>query len=213
MKNINIKVVAFVLVSCCSLAQAQQTSVPNTFVAGENAAAAEVNANFSALVTLIDDLTARVNQLESDAPSNDVSGFSYMFSVSEVGFASSNGDLGFARTDICSIAGNITFNSNGTTGSISTTDDDCSELVFSLGSTRIEDLDPEIETESFTFDQTGSTVTLTFTDEDLSFNVSADGNLLVSSNSFQEDEPENGVGANSRGMELIIAIRSEDNPP
>jgi hypothetical protein len=44
-----------------------QTTVPNTFVAGAAAKAADVNANFQALVTAINALTTRVTKLEGSS--------------------------------------------------------------------------------------------------------------------------------------------------
>lgn len=61
-----LKTIAFIasatLVSSAALAQ---TEVPNTFESGQPANAADVNANFTALATAIDNLATRVTTLES----------------------------------------------------------------------------------------------------------------------------------------------------
>lgn len=51
-----------------------QVSVPNTFTAGAPARAADVNANFQALVTAINGLGARVSKLEGNIVSSDLVG-------------------------------------------------------------------------------------------------------------------------------------------
>lgn len=55
-----------ILVGASGVVQAQ-TSVPNVFTAGTPAKAADVNANFAALVTAINGLTSRVSVLEGNA--------------------------------------------------------------------------------------------------------------------------------------------------
>ena len=69
MKNLKVIFIASALLSLGSYTQAQ-TEVPNTFEAGAAATAASVNANFSALITAIDNLGTRVTALE--APSGNV---------------------------------------------------------------------------------------------------------------------------------------------
>ena len=51
-----------------------QVSVPNTFAAGTPARAAEVNANFQALVTAMNSLSTRVSKLEGNIVSSDLVG-------------------------------------------------------------------------------------------------------------------------------------------
>ncbi len=56
--------IAVLLMMGISTLASAQTSVPNTFVAGQPAKAADVNADFQALVTAINALTTRVTKLE-----------------------------------------------------------------------------------------------------------------------------------------------------
>jgi hypothetical protein len=62
-------VLAVVLLAGVGAGAGAQTTVPHTFVAGTPAKAADVNENFLALVTAINNLTARVSSLESPATS------------------------------------------------------------------------------------------------------------------------------------------------
>ena len=65
--------VSLVLVAFCAAASAQVT-VPNAFTAGAPARAADVNANFQALVTAINSLGTRVSKLEGQIASADLVG-------------------------------------------------------------------------------------------------------------------------------------------
>lgn len=51
-----------------------QVSVPNTFAAGTPARAADVNANFQALVNAVNGLTSRVSKLEGQVTAADLAG-------------------------------------------------------------------------------------------------------------------------------------------
>ena len=62
-----------ILMSAASVGFAQ-TAVPHTFTANTPARAAEVNANFQALVTAINAIGARVNRLEGQLASADIPG-------------------------------------------------------------------------------------------------------------------------------------------
>jgi cytoskeletal protein RodZ len=62
------------LVLLLSGAANAQTTVPNTFVAGTPAKAADVNADFQALVTAINNLATRVSKLEGKFTAADIAG-------------------------------------------------------------------------------------------------------------------------------------------
>lgn len=94
-----------------------QSSVPNTFVSGEAASAAEVNANFSAVLDAIDALSAEVDALQVAAPSQSVSGRSYTL-LNLRGFTEDQ-RTGTTVNDVALInfggtETDITFNANGT---------------------------------------------------------------------------------------------------
>lgn len=75
------------LLALCAFGEAAraQTTVPHIFTPGTPARAVEVNANFQALVTAIDSLTARVRKLEGGPVTDaDVVG-NYSLSILQVG--------------------------------------------------------------------------------------------------------------------------------
>jgi len=65
MKNINMVLLMGVFTFSAGLTQASSVTIPNTFTAGSTAVAADVNANFNALETAVDDNDARISTLES----------------------------------------------------------------------------------------------------------------------------------------------------
>lgn len=92
-----------------------QVSVPNTFAAGAPARAADVNANFQALVTAINALTTRVSKLEGSIVSADLVGtYALNRFQSELGGGASqrvavytgDGTVTFAAGGGASISGN-----------------------------------------------------------------------------------------------------------
>lgn len=79
MKKFMMTALATAMMSSVAMA-ADELSVPNTFVQGENAVAAEVNANFAALVQAINESNERIADLEDqleDAVSVNVAGSTY----------------------------------------------------------------------------------------------------------------------------------------
>jgi VCBS repeat-containing protein len=109
-----------------------QTTVPNTFTAGTAAKASEVNANFHALATAIDNLESRVSKLEGTLTAADVAG-TYAFASLEaetitnanVNVASSQGIVHHQSSN-----GTFTFNANGTFSF--SAPNNSSKLTFSL---------------------------------------------------------------------------------
>lgn len=85
-----------------------QTTVPFTFTSGTAAKASEVNADFQALATAIDNLTARVSKLEGQFTAADVAG-TYAFMSLEV-------EIGTGLVSMIHHAsgnGSVTLNANG----------------------------------------------------------------------------------------------------
>jgi len=110
----NKNIFRFAILSLFSTA-ALAASVPNTFTAGTTASAAEVNANFAALVTAVTALETKVAALESvNTPltAADVAG-----TYQVLGIASTTGSLAATR-NVASASeadeGTFTFNVNGT---------------------------------------------------------------------------------------------------
>ena len=90
-----------------------QASVPNTFVAGNPAKAAEVNANFQALVNAINSVSARVANLEGEITSSDLVGTYALHQFqTELGGGSSE------RVEVYTGGGTVTLAADGT-GTIS----------------------------------------------------------------------------------------------
>ena len=92
MKKFMMSAVAAAMASSVAVAE---VSVPNTFTQGENAVAAEVNANFGALVTAIEESNSRIAALEEkleEAVSVDVKGSSYLVQSSSVSLTRFEGD-------------------------------------------------------------------------------------------------------------------------
>lgn len=100
------------LVALCTAASAQVT-VPNTFAAGAPARAADVNANFQALVTGINALGSRVSKLEGQITSTDLVG---TYAINQ--FQSELGGGASQRVAVYTGGGTATFAANGT-GTIS----------------------------------------------------------------------------------------------
>ena len=71
---VNIRLLVVTLCVFLSAAVNAQVTVPNTFTAGTPAKASEVNANFQALVTAVNSLTARVGKLEGQVTAADLAG-------------------------------------------------------------------------------------------------------------------------------------------
>ena len=92
MKTFMMTALAAAMASSVAVAE---VSVPNTFTQGENAVAAEVNANFGALVTAIEESNSRIAALEEkleEAVSVDVKGSSYLVQSSSVSLTRFEGD-------------------------------------------------------------------------------------------------------------------------
>src|SRR5258706_4460391 len=93
-----------------------QTTVPNTFTRGTAAKASEVNANFQALATAIDNLGSRVSKLEGTITATDVAGTYAFASLEAETFTGANVNVASSVGIIHHQNGNGTFtlNANGT---------------------------------------------------------------------------------------------------
>jgi hypothetical protein len=102
-------------------ALAQSVTVPNTFAAGQPAKAADVNANFQALVTAINALETRVSKLEGQFTSTDLQGAIYAIQWIQVGFGP------YPSTWQDGYTGTVTLNADGS-ASLTDTDTDYSDV-------------------------------------------------------------------------------------
>lgn len=132
MKLINVLMIAG-LTSTSAVAASAQTTVPNTFTAGTQASASQVNANFATLANAINDLASRVSALEgpSDVTLNDLVGRTYC--ITSIGTISGGGGTNFARFSSYVSKGTlqITSTSQATLSGVS---DNEHELNVSVGS-------------------------------------------------------------------------------
>ena len=109
-------VFALVFIVSCSAALAQVT-VPNTFAAGAPARAADVNANFQALVTAINSLGTRVSKLEGQIASSDLVG---TYAINR--FQSELGGVPSQRVAMYTSEGTANFAADGTCTLLGTTE-------------------------------------------------------------------------------------------
>lgn len=120
MRSLIRSLAALTLVAFSALSLAA-TTVPHTFTAGAPARAAEVNANFQALVTAIDTLSARVDKLDGTTPLTmaDLAGTYAIHAITtelKTDVATSSPAVAAYST-----VGTLTFNANGT-GTTAVTD-------------------------------------------------------------------------------------------
>ena len=178
-----------------------------SFQAGTPALAAEVNANFAALVAAINDNAARIAALESAATSTTiVSGSTYCVFSLETGFGASDasGTGSWIGVNGGLVEAVATF-STDTSGTLTFTRSEVGEVVTSLGG--IKDIGDPLGSIAFTWSMTGvNTLSLTLPDETVSFLVAPGGNLLVlagAESSRSDDDSGRWASAN-----LVLAVKA-----
>lgn len=146
-----------------------QVTVPNTFQPASPAKASEVNANFTALATAINALTARVAKLEGTVVSADLVG---TYALSGLGIETNNN-----HTAHYAFQGTVTLNSGGAvsfnvtqTGHQTNFSTPFTDVVFPNGGT---------SSGTTTWTYANGVVTIVGFN---SFNVSAGGKVLVAAN-------------------------------
>jgi hypothetical protein len=144
------------LLSSAGLAQ---TTVPFAFAAGTTAKASEVNADFQALATAIDNLASRVSKLEGTLSVGDVAGTYNIVAMGlEVNAPSTTNSSVIHATS----SGNVTLDANGTfSWSQSLTDAKLSISLGAPGSTAATTFS-STETHSGTWSLSGKILTLSF---------------------------------------------------
>jgi len=113
-----------------------QSTVPNTFVAGEAATAASVNANFNAVLDLIDDLSDEIDALQAAAPTNLVSGRTYGLINLDIFFEDQQtGDTvnEVVLTNLGGSSADFTFNANGTVSIVDISNEEADLFVDTNG--------------------------------------------------------------------------------
>lgn len=151
-----------------SAAASAQVTVPNTFAAGAPARAADVNANFQALVTGINALSSRVSKLEGQITSSDLVG---TYAVNQ--FQSELGGGASERVAIYTGGGTVTLAVNGT-GTLSGNTELGHQLNL-LGGTLTAINRPQTTAASFSWSLTNGTVAALGG----TFSIVAGGRLLV----------------------------------
>ena len=169
------------------------SQVPHTFTDGTPALAEEVNANFGALVSALDALTARVNALESTTTASLAGTYDYF----EIGVdVDQNSSSGFSIAG-SGTTGTVVLNANGT-GTISL-NSQYRQLTFNEQNVQIENVNvlstdvahfntPETINNSITWSHSAGVLTIATGDGDANFVVA--GRILVESIA---SEGQNGV--------------------
>ena len=174
----SLSVPLFVLVFSASV----NAQVPHTFTDGTTALAAQVNANFSALVEQIQDLQDQVNALQSQSNSGSVVGTWDIYEIRSASFENStNGRIINGGGGV----GTVTFNSNGTFSASSTTVEPRLEFIVAIppGTNTIQSTittPNDSESDSGTYTVSGSNIILT--DAEGQSTIVFSGGVLVASN-------------------------------
>lgn len=195
------------------IAQASaQTEVPNTFEAGGAAVAAEVNANFDALIDAIDALSEEIDALQAAAPTNLVAGRDYqLFStwqfVEDQRTRTPNPNntilFNFGTTEA-----DLSFGTNGT--ATLGTETNIERDTFwdtTSGNPDMGDFNEESEAvnEAFDYTQDGGLVTVFIPDMQLEFYASKDGSILVA-NDYRDDPSEEGDDRYEGSSIILIEV-------
>lgn len=211
-------------VTMCGMVNAGEvdTGSVTTFSAGEPAVAADVNANFDALIAAINDNAARIAALEN--PDNSVAGHTYTLffagsllsaEVDTDGDAGTDDQRSFGSVEEYAGQGSMTFDEASNTGSGTAQDNAGAQLTIGNGGGIWYDNGGEATADSLTitWTQTGNRVTVDIDEGDsgtstLDLVVSEDGSLLVGqgTNTFV-DTFDNGDQADTSEISSIVMVR------
>ena len=155
------------------------------FSNGSPADADEVNTNFQALISAINDNATRLAALESSSSSSDNSVAGKTFKLNQIGVMLRGNGSGGATSNTLQQSYTVTFNSDLTYSFVGTQNE--AEMNTVTGSFDLE-VAPEVVDISGSSSQTGSNVTIDI-DGGVTFTASLDGNvILLSEFSFGDDE-------------------------
>ena len=182
-------------------------SAVTEFTAGTPAQAAQVNANFAALIAAINDNAARIADMEAAAPDVDVEGHVYRFIEIEVGLEGEAGNSlpespARNRAFMWSNAGSISFSG----GTVSISGDLAAEVLTERTNNGVfvETL-TENDSPSGTFTQSGTQISVSIDGDSFTFHASADGSVMVARTlDVVATGTESTVGADAN---MIIAVR------
>lgn len=167
-------IAALFFVAYCTSASAQVT-VPNTFTAGAPARAADVNANFQALVTAVNSLGSRISKLEGQIAASDLVG---TYAVNQ--FQSELGGGASERVAIYTGGGTVNLAANGT-GTISGNTELGHQLNLPGGT--LATINRPQASSNFTWSWSSGTVTAFGS----TFSVVAGGRLLITTSTNPAD--------------------------
>jgi hypothetical protein len=166
MKKFMMTALATAMMSSVAMA-ADELSVPNTFVQGEDAVASEVNANFSALVQAINESNERIDALEEQlekANSVDVAGRAYNVQTSAVALQkydadpnNQSEDSGFWNIDFTADKFVFTFEDDASKTATIEYESEIKGDLWEDGTMRLEE-DLDAGNETFTWGQEGNKV-------------------------------------------------------
>lgn len=183
----------FCIFSSSALAQ---TTVPHTFTSGSAARASEVNENFQALATAINNLTTRVNKLEGQLVAGDLAGTysNFVFGVLATPQPSNS-----ARVESYNSRGTLILSANGTF-SMSGTINGYSLTWNMTGGTVSGQTEAIPDNRSGTWSLSGNTLTLSSSGGGTaSLAVTAGGRLFITGGP---------TGSGEAGGELVLFVRS-----
>lgn len=215
--NKQVATIAFAGLIGASTVWAGEVGTVTTFSAGSPAVAADVNSNFSALITAINDNATRIAELESAGTDNSVAGNTYSvffagtFFMAEVD--TDDGIRDWIGAEHFAGQGTLTFDEVNLTGS--GTAQDTAGASVSVGNGggvgwNGDGAEPE-EALTFTWSQSGNAVTVQIDgeNESLNFFVSEDGSLLVGQGTESGVESQDdGSNSDFSDISTIILIRN-----
>ena len=196
--------IASALITPVYAGEVAQNSVTE-FQSGTTAQAAQVNANFDALITAINDNAQRITDLEGLAPSSEVEGHVYRFIELEIGVEGVNGNSEPGSNS----RNRVFFWSNGGTlsfsgGIVTINGDQAVEAVVERTTNGVfAETIAEVDSPSGTFTQSGTAVEVAIDGDNFTFHASVDGSVLIA-RVLDIEPPGTVVGAD---VNFLVGIR------